>query len=483
MKKFPRIITSLLVIHTFLFSTQVPAQTSVTFNVCSVPKATELHQTVPYRKAQEAAVGLEGRNVGAWRIYVEKDSSIKQEDKWSLMNDNRFPKRIIIEAAAKGSGELVNTYSANAVAAAMVTAYAEHRPLVLSPDMIWLLILQGFASHIEADPEKMRPYFVDFQGPKTLEVVRAWTKGNPDNPWENVFDEFGKKIAKETKGDLAANCLPQFTTTGPIEKAAFDISLMRAMDPFFDYRFMLMCGIPEITLEGAPADWELLEQHAASLAQYDLAWWIDPLKPVLHEFTQASKGQVDADFWAKMVKKRFYPAGCTQDPFLSGWMLNFFPYIKEKPNPWITHPDSSQHFETAFAAYEIKADERKAEWKKIQQNIEKKGKKGKKAKEQREQLYSLPRIIAPEPESFGLKTLDVSDLPGSLGKADVILNDNGTMYNMEFLAGFIGIRQNPQTFALRPEISWIILDTGLKDGQTSAEYYAGAAKELLKKRN
>src|SRR5579871_5756068 len=29
--------------------------------------------------------------------------------------------------------------------------YAEHRPLILSPDMIWLLILQGVALHINAD--------------------------------------------------------------------------------------------------------------------------------------------------------------------------------------------------------------------------------------------------------------------------------------------------------------------------------------------
>ena len=31
---------------------------------------------------------------------------------------------------------------------AMFEAYAHHRPVVLSPDMIWLLIAQGFAQHI-----------------------------------------------------------------------------------------------------------------------------------------------------------------------------------------------------------------------------------------------------------------------------------------------------------------------------------------------
>lgn len=458
------------------------AQTSVTFKVCNVPKATELHETVPYREAQEAAVGLETRNAGAWQTYLNQDSSLKQEEKWDLQYDDRFPKRIIIEAAAKGAGALVNTYSTNAVAAAMVTAYAEHRPLVLSPDMIWLLILQGFASHIEANPEKMRPFFVDFQGQKTLEVFRNWAKGNPDNPWENVFDEFGKKIAKETKGDLAANCAPRFTTTGIVEKAAFDISLMRAMDPFFDYRVTLLCGIPEITLEGTAADWELLEHHAASLAQYDLAWWIEPLKPILHEFTKAAQGQADTAFWENMVKKRYFSAGCTSQPFLTGWMLNFFPYIKEKQNPWVIQTDSIRIFETAFAAFEIKRAERSAEWEKLQQTPVVKGKKKKKSNDlDRLQVRLVMEVI--EPEQFGLETLDVSDLPGSMGKANVILNDNGTEYDMEFLAGFIGMRQNPETLALRPEISWIILDTGLRDGQTPAQYYAGPAKELLRSKH
>ena len=40
----------------------------------------------------------------------------------------------------------------------MYEAYASHRPFVLSPDMIWLLISQGFSHHINADPEKYRDF-------------------------------------------------------------------------------------------------------------------------------------------------------------------------------------------------------------------------------------------------------------------------------------------------------------------------------------
>ena len=48
--------------------------------------------------------------------------------------------------------------------AAVHSAYAEHRPLVLSPDMFWLLVAQGFANHVNLNAEAMRHHFVQFEG-------------------------------------------------------------------------------------------------------------------------------------------------------------------------------------------------------------------------------------------------------------------------------------------------------------------------------
>ena len=45
-------------------------------------------------------------------------------------------------------------YDGNCLIGTVGQCFAEHRPLVLSPDMIWLTILQGFANHINLDPEK-----------------------------------------------------------------------------------------------------------------------------------------------------------------------------------------------------------------------------------------------------------------------------------------------------------------------------------------
>ena len=52
----------------------------------------------------------------------------------------------------------------------IVRAYAEHRPLVLSPDMIWVLISQGFARYVNAHPEQLRDQLVNHSGKMDLVV-------------------------------------------------------------------------------------------------------------------------------------------------------------------------------------------------------------------------------------------------------------------------------------------------------------------------
>jgi Domain of unknown function (DUF4419) len=447
------------------------AATAVTFQVCSVEKAQNALETKPFNEALGDAMGLKRLNSSAWYAFLTGSSTLTQKQKSKLFELREAPQRVKIEAAVRGEGTLVSSHGANAIAVAMVEAYAEHRPLRLSPDMIWLLLLQGLGEHIEADPEAMRPYFVNFEGEKTLEVVRQWQKGNPDNPWENVFEEFGKKIAANTKAGLAETCLPAFSTTGKIEKAAFEVSLMRAMDPYFDYRASFACGIPEITLEGGPEDWALLEKHAAELARYDLAWWIDPLKPILHQFTQAARGQVDTTFWQDMVKRRSYSIVCASESFLNGWMIQLFPYIKGKRNTWITQPDSVSHFETAFAHYKIQEEAASKQWQSARE-------KGKTLPDKERIKYEIVN-----PGQFGLPSLEVSSFPGGLSKANVILTDqDGTQYDLEFHAGCIGIRQDEKTMALRPEFGWIVVDKGLRKGQKEADYYADFAKRVLEKK-
>lgn len=50
-------------------------------------------------------------------------------------------------------------------------AFAEHRPLMITPDAIWMAIAQGFAQHINNNAERLRYQFVSHSSKRELKVV------------------------------------------------------------------------------------------------------------------------------------------------------------------------------------------------------------------------------------------------------------------------------------------------------------------------
>lgn len=53
----------------------------------------------------------------------------------------------------------------------ILNSYIDHRPFVISPDIFWLLISQGFARHITQNAEELRPQMVGFEGKKDRKSV------------------------------------------------------------------------------------------------------------------------------------------------------------------------------------------------------------------------------------------------------------------------------------------------------------------------
>ncbi|KAA5534960.1 DUF4419 domain-containing protein [Taibaiella lutea] len=152
------------------------------------------------------------------------------------------------------------------------TAYSEHRPFVISPDMIWLLICQGFSHHVNNNAEALRNMFVNFDGKKSL-VVQIGNEQSLSSlsTWENVIPQFVQQVSDNTSKELMANLTPDFSTTTSNERIATQITAMEAMHPYFEYIVLrVMCGIPEITIKGTPQDWQLLKDKTNTLRKYKL---------------------------------------------------------------------------------------------------------------------------------------------------------------------------------------------------------------------
>ena len=224
----------------------------------------------------------------------------------------------------------------------LLTAYAEHRPVVISPDMIWCLICQGFSHHINLDPEKYRDRMVFHQGKETLEVRRVEPKEFTPEQWEDIIREFAQMVDEKTKGSVASAIVTDFSTTTPVEAISSRITLLDTVKSYFEFVVIQMiCGIPHITLKGTPQDWQKIADNIQEFRQFDLDWWIDSLSPILEEFVKAANGYPDPTFWKSIVMTwrtdLVRGGGCMpsdEEPTkVDGWFLKFFPYCKDGRTP------------------------------------------------------------------------------------------------------------------------------------------------------
>ena len=55
----------------------------------------------------------------------------------------------------------------------LIAAYKNHYPITISPDMIWILIMQGFSRFMEKYENLVRERFVNFTGKKDLKLERC----------------------------------------------------------------------------------------------------------------------------------------------------------------------------------------------------------------------------------------------------------------------------------------------------------------------
>lgn len=277
-----------------------------------------------------------------------------------------------------------------------------HAPLILSPDDVWVTIIQGFSHHVNANAEALRKHFVQHEGQKYIEIQRdGFTKGSPDNDWMGGFDEFSDKIAEHVGGvrDLLVS---DFSTTTAISRAASQVVLMDAMQAYFSYGCRTCCGIPNITLEGTQDDWEYMVDRARALAQFGCEDWVNVLITVLGRFVDAFKGLADQKVWQSL----YHEGGGSGGPFVTGWVNALFPYIKGPKGDC-----------TRINRYSLSLEEGRG-------------------------FYAGPCT---------------SDMPSGMASVPFKWLYHSEVYMMKFLGGFLGAYVSP-TGSVRPAFGWAVAE-------------------------
>lgn len=224
----------------------------------------------------------------------------------------------------------------NAFIATALTAYNHHLPLELSPDDIWTLVAYGVAQHIGGDAataERYRDIFVNHKGKKELSVRGEPYGLNPQNPeanknaWPGIIAALSELIKNNTKTSAAEIMTKPYTTTGPVEQTVFHCMLMDAMKNYFEYKVILACGIPDITLHGTIEDWRSIVNRINKLTEIftDLDWYLNRIKFHVQKFVDIMAGnQTDLTWWNRMILDEVQGSG--GDRMFTGWLAEFFPY-------------------------------------------------------------------------------------------------------------------------------------------------------------
>lgn len=277
-----------------------------------------------------------------------------------------------------------------------VWAYKNHRPITISPDIMWILINQAFSNHVSSKAEELRSMFVNFDGKKELLVQKPNLNINTmtSKDWEQeFFPEFVEQISGYTGKCITETLTPCFSTTTPVSLAVGQLSIMSTMKHYFSYRGMVCgCGIPYITIEGSVEDWQKILEKLNNLNKYKFEWFTEDVSPIIEKIIQTKLGNVDKKFWKDMIRVKdgrgFY------DPSrVDGWFTKFFPFDDEGSRNYgsISDGDDLQN-----------------------------------------EMLSIPFIL------------------------DVIYPDKTIRKNCIIYAGFVGLTQNKENGSFKPEIGWLI---------------------------
>ncbi len=216
----------------------------------------------------------------------------------------------------------------NGLMAAFMLAYNRHLRLRLSPDVLWIAILQAVSAWVNGTPERAEKYrdvFVKHLGVMSLDVIVGF-----EVDWALVLHRLRDMAeANVTPGILAAFA-PQFSITTSTFVTACAITAMHAVKEFFKYSMTTMCGIGEVVLEGNAADWVTLRARAVNLQLVlgkigdILAPWFARLDGTLAELEATAVGRPPrAEFWS-YAYSHLEPYGFGSEEQLTGWFLHFF---------------------------------------------------------------------------------------------------------------------------------------------------------------
>ena len=236
----------------------------------------------------------------------------------------------------------IYSHKKTSLIAGLVHAYKNHYPITVSPDMLWILILQGYSRFMEKYSELVRERYVNFEGQKKICVERMgiFPREAKKEVWQDIIQEYITKIESNIGKEIITNLEANFTTTTSAILTTSQVSILSSMKQYFTYSLLMGgCGISSITLEGSIEDWQKMKSKLEFLETKALKWWTKHLIPIIDNIIETKKFYKEnnkineklVEFWKDMIKLK-KKDGSYEPDVINGWIIKFIPdYSEQKP--------------------------------------------------------------------------------------------------------------------------------------------------------
>jgi hypothetical protein len=111
------------------------------------------------------------------------------------------------------------------------------------------------------------------------------------------------QMTNHVKDDICRLLTNDFSTTTKVESLLSSLTIMSTFRKCFDYTYSInSCGIRNVHFMGTLNDWILLRDKAYQLRLFDTEkddffLYINGILPILDQFIQTYKGNVNNQFW------------------------------------------------------------------------------------------------------------------------------------------------------------------------------------------
>lgn len=197
--------------------------------------------------------------------------------------------------------------------------WRDHVGIVVTPDIIWHVVLCEVAGLVAADSERYRPLFTEQKEGKQTLIVKADGFVMPLDALVNLL-----RPLVPTNTDLF---LPSFTTTTDRSLHAMHSAFCDLCSPYYNY-MMLSCGFPAIDVRGTDADWAAMYgawfQLSELLEQFKPLAWFENVSAVLRSCVSRLQ---DPEWWREMFTLERCGSGGDVEAY--GWLTTLF---REQPS-------------------------------------------------------------------------------------------------------------------------------------------------------